>query len=889
MKKALFGSTAVITLAAAAYVPAPAYAQEVVITDEIVVTGSRLRQGQEDSVSPLTSLDSEEIADVGAFNIGDLTQTLTINTGAENNPDAFTQAQTTGTENINLRGLGLGATLVLLDGQRQVQTAVANNAGVNFVDTASLVPLIAVERLEILKDGASAIYGSDAVAGVANFITRKNFDGALFSGTYLNHPKDGQYDEYLVQGLFGKTFGGGSVMIAASYLDRSDLTTAERRLSRVEDDTSNVGNPGSFYVPGVVNPATGAPLPVIDPTGCSEVGGIEQVLGPTTPAGTIGLCRFDFGDFYAHVANEERLNIYGRIDAQLSDTIDWTASIGYADNEATRNNSPTYPFLQSLVVPAANPFNIYGTNVGWLGRPSGTGGEPAGNAFTNETLRISSRLTGDAFNNGYWEIGFVRAENDATVTTPDVVTDRFQCSLLGFQEALGDAIFGEGYCDNAAAIAADQGVADQFFNPFATSLLDPAQANSPELFDYLIEDYFQDLSSTLTVIDASVTTNLFELPAGPVAVALGAQYRLEERDARYDEIGTNDGFGFLIGARPYANEQDVYAVFGEASVPLAESLDLSLALRYEDYGDLGNTLDPKVGLLFRPTDRLSMRATYSTSFRTPTVFQRFGLATALNQVFDPNIGGNVFVGVRATGAENLRPEESRAYNFGVTFEPIDNLVLNLDYFDYNFEDVITVQNYQGLVDADPNGEQILRNEAGQITLIFVERFNANSVETSGFDFSAYYTFDTPIGEFNPSFVGTYIDTYDLQDPFLGDVDGAGNRNFRNFGSPTPQLRFNLGLEWNTGLHSANVFYRYIDGYDDDQNPGRTVDSDGRVDLRYAFNLGEALQRDELVQLYAGVRNLTHEEPPQVFTNAGYDSKVHDPRGRLFYFGLDVGF
>jgi iron complex outermembrane receptor protein len=887
MKSALCASTAVLALSSGLAVSTTASAQEVVITDEIVVTGSRLRQRQEDLASPLTALDAEEIADVGAVNIADLTQTLTINTGAENNPDAFTQNQTTGTENINLRGLGLGATLVLLDGQRQVQTAVANNNGVNFVDTASLVPLIAVERLEILKDGASAIYGSDAVAGVANFITRKDFDGALFSGTYLNHPNDGEYSEGLIQGLVGKTMDWGNFMVAGSFLDRTPLTTGERRLSRTIDDTSNVGFPGSFFVPGVVNPATGAPLPVIDPTGCAAAGGIEQPLGPTTPAGTIGLCQFDFGEFYNHVAEETRKLVYGKLDVNLTDTIEWNTAVSYADNEAVRNNSPTFPFLQNLVIPEFNPFNIYGANVGFLGRPIANGGSPATNSFDNETFRVSSRITGDAFRNGYWELGVVHAENDALVVTPDVVTDRFQCSLLGFNTNV-DTAFGFD-CDNAAALAQEAGVADQFFNPFATSLLNPSLANSPELLDYFIDDYVQDLSSQLTVLDASMSTEIFELPAGPVAIALGAQYRREEQSAEYDDIAVEDGFGFVIGARPYSADQDVYAIFGEANIPLHDTLDLSVALRYEDYGDLGDTLDPKIGLLFRPTDRLSFRGTYSTSFRVPTVFQRFGLTTALNQVTDPVQGGNVFVGVRTIGSENLTPEESRAYNFGATFEPVDNLVFNIDYFDYKFEDVITVQNFQGLVDNDPFDPNIVRNDAGQITLIFVERFNANSVETSGLDFSVRYSLETPVGEFAPSFVGTWINTYDLTDPFFGDVDGAGNRNFRNFGSPTPELRYNVGLEWNAGAHSANAFYRYIDSYDDDQNPGETIDSDGRIDLRYSLRINELTNTEQLLQLNAGVRNLTDERPPQVFTNAGYDSKVADPRGRMFYVGLDVGF
>ncbi|MEL6216258.1 MAG: TonB-dependent receptor plug domain-containing protein, partial [Pseudomonadota bacterium] len=166
----------------------PALAQDPVTVPEesenertlnrVVVTGSFIRRtDQADLASPLTTVGSANIAEIGAQNIGDITQTLTINTGAQNNPDAFTQGGTTGTSNINLRGLGLQSTLVLLNGHRQVLSAQQTNDGISFVDTNSLVPLIAIDRLEILTDGASALYGSDAVAGVANFITVTDFDG----------------------------------------------------------------------------------------------------------------------------------------------------------------------------------------------------------------------------------------------------------------------------------------------------------------------------------------------------------------------------------------------------------------------------------------------------------------------------------------------------------------------------------------------------------------------------------------------------------------------------------------------------------------------------------------------------------------------------------------
>ena len=249
------------------------------------MTGSFIRRtNQADLASPLTTVGSSNIAEIGAQNIGDITQTLTINTGAQNNPDAFTQGGTTGTSNINLRGLGLQSTLVLLNGHRQVLSAQQTNDGISFVDTNSLLPLIAIDRLEILTDGASALYGSDAVAGVANFITVTNFDGVRFSTDYQFHTPGGQsQDDFRIEGLAGKTWDRGSVLVAASWFDRSELTTAERRLSPLfGPDASALGNPGAFFL----LPPPGSPLealagtPIIDPTGCADPGGNPLLLAP---------------------------------------------------------------------------------------------------------------------------------------------------------------------------------------------------------------------------------------------------------------------------------------------------------------------------------------------------------------------------------------------------------------------------------------------------------------------------------------------------------------------------------------------------------------------------------------------------------------------------------
>jgi iron complex outermembrane recepter protein len=861
----------------------------------ILVTGSRIRrQSQADLASPLATLGSESISDIGAQNIGEITQTLTINSGAQNNPDAFTQGGTTGTSNINLRGLGVASTLILLNGKRQTLSAAPTNDGINFVDTSSLVPLIAVERVEILKDGASSLYGSDAVAGVVNFITRENYEGFTVSGEFTTHTSEGDYSEYNIQALGGINVGDLNLMAAVSYVDRTALTTAERRLSQPADDTSSLGNPGAFFgVPGL-----GA-SPAIDP-GCADAGGFPIVLA-ATPAGVpdVGFCGFDFGEFFNLVPDEERLTVFASADLDISSSVRWSAEVGYADNEALRGNSPTFPFLQlgQAVVPDFNPNNPFGANVTFFGRAIGNGGSVSPATFESETLRISSTLEGDFdgfLQNGLWNISATYAENNFDSATEDTVTDRFACSLRGFNAspafnaATGlDCTSSNPFLSaNGAAIPAD----GTFYNPFSSALLGGA-ANSAALQDYITEFAVADRGSELFVLEGFVSGELFELPSGPVGIAIGGQYREQQISADFDSISVNDGFAFLIGEQPFAGTQDVYAIFGEASVPVADWAELQLALRFEDYGaDGGDTLDPKIALLLRPTDTLSLRGSFSTSFRAPSTFQLQGQSTTLQQVSDPNNGGaNAFVAVRAVGNAALTPETSTAFNLGFTFEPVPGLEVSADYYNFEFDDAIVQTAPQSIVNADPDGPNITRSPAGTIIQVNNSYVNAASVETSGIDFSIRYTIDAGDATITPSFEGNYVIDYNLQTSVGGPViNGAGNRNFTNFGSPTPELRFNTGLQVEVGAHAFNIFGRFIDSYSDDQNGGATIESDFRIDAQYSVDVAEFLGLDQMVQLTAGVRNLFGVTAPTVATNGGFDSRVHDPRGTLVTVGLVAG-
>ena len=849
--------------------------------DIVVATGTLIRRkAQEDRASPILTVSEADLSSIGAKNIADLTQTLTINTGSENNPDAFTQNVTTGTSNINLRGLGVQSTLVLLDGRRQVLSAATTNAGFQFVDTSSLVPLIAIENVDILKDGASATYGSDAVAGVANFTTVKNFEGVRLNGQYQIVAGEGNADEIVLQGLVGKNFKRGNITGAISYIDRSPLTTLERRLSEPADDTSALGNPGSFV--GLGGPL--GPLPILDP-GCEAAGGIPQIIVPAAALQLPfdgGTCGFDFGDFFNLVADEERITGLVKADFDITDNIRWDGEFTYADNEAIRGNSPSFPFLLGGFVPVDHPDSIFtgplqalapGGSI-FLGRAIGNGGDVSPNITTSETWRISTGLEGDFNENYNWRLSYTQGENNHVVATEDTLADAFVCALDGFRDAADCGDFG---------IAAGT-----FFNPFATSFT--TSPNSPEVLDAIIGTAVRDLTSELRVIDAVVSG---EIGDSGLAGAIGVQYRDEDYTARFDEDSNADNFGFIIGDQDFEGSQDVISIFGELNYRFWDDrVELQGALRFEDYGgEIGSTVDPKVAILFRPEENISLRGSFSTSFRAPTVYQQFGQQTALNQITDPLSGAQTFGGARTFGNEDLSPEQSTAFNVGATWEPIENLKLNLDAYSFDFTDVIIAENFQAVVNSDPtNPDLVVRNAAGSIVQVNTNFVNAASLQTNGFDYGISYEADLGFATLIPFFEGTRVTEYNLEDPQAGLVDGLGNRNFTNFGTSVPENRFNTGFNLISDGHRLDVFGRFIDGYDDDQNPGETVDSQFTLDARYSFNFAEFFDvLGDATAINVGVINAFDEDPPQVFTNGGFDSKVHDPRGRLLYAGIDLEF
>ena len=914
----------VLATAVGACLGAPALAQQPAdaLLEEVIVTGSYIRRpSQFDSPSPLVTVTREDLDALGVNEISDVIEDLTINTGSQNNPDAFTQNFSTGTSNVNLRGLGVASTLVLINGRRQTQSAVATDRGENFVDTSSLPPMIAFERVEMLKDGATSLYGSEAVAGVVNFLTRTDFEGfdlELHMQTVDGHPQE----DAQISGVYGLATDTTHFLAAFSLMDRKPLSTADRRLSNVGDDLSQAGNPGSFLVPSLpANPAyatvwtaafdsnlngvadaleprlglppvPGAQLPVFADQDCTAIAAQDPKVVPglaaevPSPIGNIpiGLCQFDFGDFYTLVPEEQRTSVYFDLLHDFSDRLRGRAEVHYAKNEAQRNNSPSFPFAAFPTVPATHPDNPYGTNVNFIGRIRGGGGVASPSFHDSDTWRFATSLIGDFNDTWGWEAGVTVSENEFEVRALDVLIDRFGLAIRGL---------GGSGCDPVGGMP---GVGScLYFNPFGNALTGAGTQNSAALFADIQGRFSYLATNELMTLDAHVTGEFGELAGGPIGIAAGVQFREGEIGYDYDLNSNANNYLFFSGNPDFAGDRDINAVFVELALPLSDTFDLQFAGRFEDYGQGVDSTDPKVSMLWRPSDLFSLRGSYGTSFRAPSLFQVFGVQTSLAELVDPTVGIPQFFPVRSQPNPNgapLEPEQADVLNLGVSLTLGDYVEFDIDYWSFEYDQVIIQQNPQAILNAAAAGNaealaQVVRDPASGL-LLRVDSYYANAsvLDTDGVDLAIVYDRDTAGGS-TISFGAdaTFIASYDIADPQAGFVEGVGRRNFSNFATSTPEWRANLFAGWQRENHGFNVFFRYIDSYADDNvepglgpaafaSIGSYVTVDAQYNFRFRSEFGPALS--------FGAINLLDEDPPHVATNGGYDSKVHDPRGRMLY-------
>ena len=385
--------------------------------EEVVVTGSYLKSSAKDGANAVEVIGRDTIEDLGATTAADIIRNIAVDSGSENNPDSFTSGSIQGTSNVNLRGLGLSSTLVLVDGRRQTIAAGTSNDGAVFVDT-NMIPTIATERVEVLKEGAASIYGSDAVAGVVNFILRRDFEGVEFNLSQQNTDMGDQTDDSIGV-IWGKQTGNTNVVMAYSQLDRSPLAGTE--LSKYSElAVSGFGNsflvlpiPGASPVTSVASGPYAGTYTIyqnIPDANCEANKGILLPQNAAAP-GLVGgnRCGFYYGDRFNLVNTEEHSSVYLSTKTTFDNGVNFEFDYMSTDIDVLDNpQSPSYPALSYLAKPvmpgvAGRPFSY---PVLWIGRALGSAFPSPNAPRQNTNERISFGFNGTMMNGNSWEVHF---------------------------------------------------------------------------------------------------------------------------------------------------------------------------------------------------------------------------------------------------------------------------------------------------------------------------------------------------------------------------------------------------------------------------------------------------------------------------------------------------
>jgi iron complex outermembrane receptor protein len=859
----------------------PAYGQqdaaEIRRIDKIEVTGSNIRRTDIESALPVQIITREDIARSGATTAAEIMSHVSANLVGRtdvpyNSSVGNTQA---GLSSANLRGLGDGSTLVLLNGRRVANYA-ANGGTVNL----NFIPVSALERVEILKDGASAIYGADAMAGVINFILRKEFSGVQLSayGGETQHGGGAQKQATVAAGYGDLAVDRFNVFVVANYQKDDVLHARDRPFSRTgyrpeegADNTNLETFPANIRGSMLLNPAfaTGCMPPVSIP-----IPGTQR-------------CGHDTLAVINIVPPVERTNVFGATTWQLDVDNQLFAQYLYSYNRYVliRNQAPSSeqfnPDRRPIVYPAAGPFyptefaaaNGISGNLTLLYRTLPLG--PITDKLQTDAQRLVAGAQGSVASWDY-DAAWIYSENT--------------------QEYFGVS----GRVSARRLIAA---MASGLINPFGPSgpegdaLLASTEAPG-EVFHN---------KGTTNSFEIKASREIYDLPAGPLAFALGVEARREQLDIAYSPEQTSGDILGSTTAQSTSGSRSVEAVFAELNVPIAKALEAQFAARYDHYSDFGSTTNPKVAIRWQPMKSLLLRSSYGTGFRAPTIPD---LYTPVSSGFtrarysDPQrcpttrSDCGVVFRVLSGGNPELQAEESEQFNFGVVWEPAMGFSIGVDYWKINktetigaLSDAQLFNNFDrfsatNFVRGPPDATFPLL--PGPILYVYEPKQNLGDLRSSGVDVDLTYRgMDTSIGRFGLKFNGTYVAQWQQQLDGVNYTRGVG-RNV--VGEAIPRWRHSLALNWNYGPWGGTLVQNFSSGYTDENfiNSAKDERSVGANDVWKAQGTFTGFKNTTIA---LGIKNLFDRTPPfsnqSTFGQVMYDPRYADPRGRVFYAQLTL--
>jgi iron complex outermembrane receptor protein len=890
------GSVALAFFTVAWVVVPTANAQQAQTLERVTVTGSNIERTDQETVAPIEILTREQIERTGRPTIADVLRTIPANLGGSYS-ESFTNSFAGGAAGISLRGLGQKTTLVLLNGRRVAGYGFAQNLQDTFVDLNS-IPTSAIERVENLKDGASAIYGSDAIAGVINIILRRDYEGIEAGGSVGFFEGANDYRANFVAGFGALGSDKFNVFGVFDYYKRDILLSSDTKHGETLDFRGEDGgrnfeslSAGGTWLNGNNRRAMSECAQyggfVVDYAGAVERGLIAP--GTSTALNLPGnsWCGKDFANERTALPATERYGFLGRGTYDFSATTQAFAEFGWSRVETIQNVPiPWFTGATGLTQTAAGlrPFtynvtfgpgvagNPFDSNSTFLGNVHGFG-TPA-QEIKSDSYRL---LGGLRYSSWGWDfesaIGWSKNEVD-------------QADLHRLSKTATSAAFGVPSDPTAGPPPA--------FPPNPVSTGSTVNVDQPSATlaasQAMLVTLHRTAESDLRFIDTKATTAIGKLPGGPIGVALGAEFRKEElqdnpdpRAAQGDVLGT--------GITATDGDRDNFAMYAELALPLTRQLEAQLALRYDDYSDFGSAVTPKIGAKFKPTPGLLFRATWGRGFRAPSLPEISpSVATFFVAVIDPLTNQLTGVSGMFAGNPDLDPEKSRNTTIGVVWEPNASFNIALNWYQITWSNVVASPSFQSIVNsADPN-KAIRDPITGRIVTVISNYENLSSTETSGVDIEGRWIANTERGRFTTRLNATYVDSFEEEGVECVGTNGCTNAY--------PRWKGYLSLDWDRGPWAATARVNYIHSYVQMLLPGsffvpqdprfQTGTYPERVPSYTTLDLFARYDFSPMLRVFASIINVTDETPPYSGT-AGYDFTQYDIRGRQYRVGFNCRF
>lgn len=914
----------------------------------IVVTGSAIERRELTTVAPVSVVDKADLETAGLSTVGDILQNLPaqsngINAQANNGGDGSTR--------INLRGLGTARTLTLINGRRVVPGGTGADASVDI----NAIPLAVIERVEVLKDGASAIYGSDAIGGVVNIITRSDLNGSeatIYTGSSTRGDGFG-YDLSLVTGTTSKK---GSVLFSAGYQKQEPVYAGDRDFSTYDlnydfaSKMQSVG--GSTAIPGgrintrqLDTNNDGRPDPAVNLCGLTSAGAPIQFCRREGDALVPFVQPDDFYNYqpenYLYTPSE-RYNVFSTGSYAITDNVRAFFEGSYLNRKSDQRLAPE-PFVDAAPISAQSVYNSLGVGVlGYRRRLVEFG--PRKSLQNVDTFRVVTGIDGTipetvpGLADWKWELSFNYGRTQATQE------NKGNLVISRLTNALGPSFF------DANGVARCGAPGEEIDGCVPLNILAGGDANAitQDMIDYVTYTGISGGYNRQHTLLGTMHGRLAKTPwGGDIALAVGADYRREGGGFTPDPL-TSTGDTTGNAQEPTEGSYDVKEGYAELSaVPVVgkgavQWLELNLAARAFDYNTFGSGATWKVGGLFRTLGGVSVRGTYSTAFRAPSIGALYsGLADSFPGAEDPcdttppSANGETITlpddvaarcaadGVPADAAfgtsqqrsqvggnPNLREETADVFTAGIVFEPpqVKGLAFTVDYFNIDIQDAIQslgasvilancyqrgLEEYCDKVFRDPN-------RGGEIDYVDDATSNVGGNATSGIDFSVAYDHSHQgVGRFRHSFEGTWLNNFDI-DNTLQVLKAKGNYDFGVY----PALKTNFTTTWAKDGINAGFNIRFVSSYDecdaqdcnslmdgtDEERAAatRTVDSNITADIFAGYTLKS---KAGVTNLSVGMNNVLDQDPPLIYSGfAGdSDSSTYDYMGRFVYARMSQQF